>query len=88
MNVLSPLARPRVTEATWPLLRAGLLDDLDAPTAADLAQTIGYPDVGHLDGALRRAVPPSDDLMAALLRHWLVLPALYFIDRDPGLAQR
>lgn len=71
----------RTTEPSWGLIRDGLLADLGLPTPEALAHEIGYTDVAHLTRALQRTIPPNDDLMAALLRHYLTVPSLYFVER-------
>lgn len=64
----------------WGPIRQGLLTDLDIPDAEALAAKIGYSDVAHLRAALARTTRPSDELMAALLRHYLTVPSLYFVE--------
>lgn len=65
---------------SWGLLREGLLSDLALDSAEALATKIDYHDTEHLAAALARETPPSDDLMAALLRHYLTVPSLYFAE--------
>ena len=66
---------------TWGYLREGLLADLNLPDAQALADKIEHADVDHIQAALDRSTPPSDDLMADLLRYYLTVPPLYFVDR-------
>ena len=66
----------------WGTLRAGLLEDLGFESAADMARTIGYDDVPELERALAGEAP-SDELMSALLRHYLSIPPLYFVTATP-----
>lgn len=62
----------------WGTLRPGLLADLGLDSAAELAETIGYADVASIERALA-GEPPADELMTALLRHYLTTPPLYFV---------
>jgi hypothetical protein len=70
----------------WGNLRPGLLADLGFTAAADLAQTIHYADVASMQRALDGTEPPPDELMSALLRHYLTVPALYFVTTEPSAA--
>lgn len=64
----------------WNNLRPGLLEDLEFTSAEDMAAFIEFDDAGHLAAALAGNVPPSDDLMSALLRHYIATPPMYFIE--------
>lgn len=65
----------------WGTLRPGLLTDLGFDAPASLAAAIGYSDAGEVTRALG-GEPVSDDLMSALLRHYLSTPPLYFVRTD------
>ncbi len=62
----------------WGTLRPGLLADLGFTSAQELADTIGFVNVDDIERALA-GEPPTDELMSALLRHYLTTPLLYFV---------
>lgn len=68
-----------IRRTPWGNLRPGLLADLGYATPEALAEAINYPDVDRLRAALAGTEPASNELMSALLRHYLIVPPLYFV---------
>lgn len=60
--------------------RSGLLEDLGFETAKDFADAIGYEDLAHVQAALS-GERPSKSLLTAILRTYLTVPLLYFVER-------
>lgn len=67
----------------WGHLRSNLLADLGFTSPDDLAAAINFDDVEHVAAALNGS-EPRDELMTALLRHYITTPVLYFVDSAPA----
>lgn len=70
---------------TWGPLRNDVLDKLGFDTAEELAAEIEFEDVDLVKAALG-GTSPSEAFMTALMRRYIAVPALWFVEqaRNPA----